>query len=563
MAVKQLMLRMRLKDKRAALEALRAKDTDFAQRRAALATREAELATSIEEASTDEEKAAVETEGAAIEAEETQLSTDEAAHEDAKKTLTDEIADLERQLADLDANAPTGNPTDNPPAENAERNERTEKRTMIHRAMAMLGATHTERAAFVARQDVKEFLLRLRAFRSESRAVTGGELGIPTVILEMLRDNINRYSKLITRVRLKPVKGKARQNLAGTVPEGIWTEAVGNLNELALAFTQVELDGYKVGGYLVIPNSTIEDSDDIALAAEVLDALGQAVGYGVDKAIPYGTGTKMPVGFITRLAQTAQPSNWGANQGTWTDLHTSNVITLNIDGTTGAAFFASLVEKLGIAAPNYTDGQVTWIMNRKTHLHLQAKALAFDAAAALVAGMQNTMPVVGGDIVELEFMADNEIAGGFLGAYLLAEREGGTFASSDLPLFLQDQTAFKGTARYDGKPVRGEAFVIVSFDNTAPTTTINFAADTANTVKTPTALPVAGTYAGAQSVALACETPGAAIYYTVDGSTPDATKTAYNGPIAVAATATIKAIAIKAGMTNSAVLSATYTISGG
>ncbi|MBR5287232.1 MAG: Ig-like domain-containing protein [Clostridia bacterium] len=55
-------------------------------------------------------------------------------------------------------------------------------------------------------------------------------------------------------------------------------------------------------------------------------------------------------------------------------------------------------------------------------------------------------------------------------------------ASSTEYLFLQDQTAFKGTARYDGRPLAGEAFVIVNYNNQAPTTSKSFANDDANDV---------------------------------------------------------------------------------
>ena len=70
----------------------------------------------------------------------------------------------------------------------------------------------------------------------------------------------------------------------------------------------------------------------------------------------------------------------------------------------------------------------------------------------------------------------------------------------------------------------------------------------------------AGTYAGTQSVAITCETEGAKIYYTTDGTTVPTDESAeYNGPISVAETTTIKAIAIN-GDDKSDVATATYTI---
>ena len=74
----------------------------------------------------------------------------------------------------------------------------------------------------------------------------------------------------------------------------------------------------------------------------------------------------------------------------------------------------------------------------------------------------------------------------------------------------------------------------------------------------PTFSPAAGTYYEAQSVTLSAE-DGASIYYTINGDEPTAQSTLYSTPIEVAQTTTIKAIAVKDGV-SSAVASATYTI---
>ena len=79
-------------------------------------------------------------------------------------------------------------------------------------------------------------------------------------------------------------------------------------------------------------------------------------------------------------------------------------------------------------------------------------------------------------------------------------------------------------------------------------------------VATPTFVPVAGTYSSAQSVKITDSTPGVAIYYTTNGTTPTAASTKYTAAIAVKSTETIKAIATATGYAESTVASATYTI---
>ena len=452
MALKALMLKRSIEMKNQALEELRAKDEDFQ-------TREAELETAIGEAGTDEEQAAVAEEVDKFEA-------DKETHEKAKSDLAGEIAELERQLAEAEQDVPA--PKTEPKRE--KENKKMENRTKF------FGMSMEERNAFFADEQVKNFLSEVRTCIKEKRALTNAGLLIPEVALDLLKEQTEKSSKLLKYVNVKRVGGNARQRIMGAIPEAVWTEACATLNELSLGFNDVEVDGFKVGGYFAVCNAVLEDND-VNLMSEILTALGTAIGKALDKAIVFGTGVKMPLGFVTRLAQTEEPSTYPATSRTWADLHTSNVLTGT--GATGLNLFKEIATNSGCADNQYASNMV-WIMNHKTHTKLLVNSMDKNANAAIVAGMNNTMPVIGGDIVELSFMEDNDIAFGYLDAYLLAERAGTALAQSDQYKFVEDQTIFKGTARYDGTPAIAEAFGILSIDSGAPATTATFASDAAN-----------------------------------------------------------------------------------
>ncbi len=72
--------------------------------------------------------------------------------------------------------------------------------------------------------------------------------------------------------------------------------------------------------------------------------------------------------------------------------------------------------------------------------------------------------------------------------------------------------------------------------------------------------PTPGAYLTPQTVTITDATSGAAIYYTLDGTTPTTSSTLYSGPITVPSTATIKAIAAAPGLNNSSIAVGDYTI---
>jgi hypothetical protein len=80
-------------------------------------------------------------------------------------------------------------------------------------------------------------------------------------------------------------------------------------------------------------------------------------------------------------------------------------------------------------------------------------------------------------------------------------------------------------------------------------------------VANPTFTPPAGSYATGQTVTIYDTTPGAIIYYTVDGTAPNTASPKYSGPISVPGSEVLQAFAGSSGYGNSLIVAATYTIS--
>lgn len=512
MALKVLMLRKKIDDKKKAMNALIEKDSE-------LEKREAELEKSIAEAQTEEETKFLDEEIAKHEA-------DKQAQADAKAQLEREISDMEQELGEEEAEQDVDAPA---PAEEPKKEERKNQIIMSKKNL-FANMSMTERDAFFGRDDIKNWLGEVRTAMKEHRALSNVGLTIPEVILPILRENIINWSKLYDRVNVQRVNGEGRQVVMGTIPEAVWTECCGNLNELDLGFNDWTMDCYKVAGFFAVCNANLEDSD-IDLANEILTALGYALGKALDKAILYGRNTanalNMPQGIISSLLQESQPAGYPSSARAWADYHSTHVIAVGTAGSplSGQNLFKGIVEASAVADGAYARGEQTFVMNEKTYKYLLAQSMGIDASGALVAGMNGRMPVVGGDAVVLNFMPDKVIAFGYFDLYTLAERAGRQFAQSEHYLFTQDKTVFKATARYDGAPIIREAFGIISINGASVSATaVTFNADDANSVLSlRISAPSASVAVGATKQLIAITEPGEGTVTWASATTAKAT----------------------------------------
>lgn len=432
MTLKQLMIRKKIEQRQSALAELMIREEGIQQR-------SKDLEAAIEEAKTDEEIATVEAETEAVEAEKAEV--------DGKKgALETEIAELEGELEQLNSAAPPNNPA---PAPAPQENERSRTQGGETR---MRGNKHETRAQMRQRLDqpeVREFYSTLTTAVKEKRALSGTDVVIPEAVINMIQARMGDYSNLYAEVEVVPLTGDARIIMDGAIPEAIWVEMCDPVQELADAFSQTELDGWKVGGFIPVCNAVLEDSM-INLAEFVESRLAMAIAKAIDHAILTGTGAagKQPLGIITALAGDAA-------RNVTSDGTLANIVSqmpLIDDGQDGPAI-----------------GEVIAVMKRSTYYSRIAPQTFLPTADGRLVIQTATAPRLpdGTRVVFSQYAPDNTIVMGDFKKYLLGERRGVQITSSTEVRFIQDQTVFKGTARYDGKPIYNDYFVVITL-NAAP-----------------------------------------------------------------------------------------------
>lgn len=421
--LKQLMLSKKIEQRKASLAELLTQEE-------ALNTRAAELETALEEAKTDEEIAAVEEEVNKLEA-------DKAVLDEKKGTLEGEIATLEGELEQLNSKEPI-----NTPAPSA-------GQQTIGSDVRMAHNKYETRAQMIDRlnqPEVREFYATVAAAVKDKRAITGTDIVIPEQVINMIQQRLGDYSVLYNEVTVQTLTGTARIIMDGAIPEAIWTEMCDPVEELASSFSQTELDGFKVGGFIPVCNAILEDAM-INLANFIETRLAMAIAKAIDKAILIGEGAamKQPQGVIPALADVAE--NNVTSDGTLENI--VSYMSLIDDGEDGAPV-----------------GEVIAVMKRSTYYSKIAPQTFLPTADGRLVIQTAQAPRLpdGTRIVFSQYAPANTIILGDFKKYLLGERKGVQLAVSTDVRFIQDQTVFKGTARYDGKPIYPEYFVAITIE---------------------------------------------------------------------------------------------------
>ncbi|MFI8716144.1 phage major capsid protein [Brevibacillus brevis] len=422
MALRQLMLGKKIEQRKAALAEVLSQEEAFN-------TRSAELEAAIDEASTDEEIAAVEEEVSKLDAEKADLA-------EKKSKLEGEISELEGELEQLNNKVPS----------NQSRSKHIENERGVEGMNKLQVREMLKTGEYYKRSEVTEFYEQFKNLR----AVSGGELTIPEVVVNRIMDIMGDFTTLYPLVDKIQVKGTTRILVDADTTAATWIEQAGSLPTGDVGtITNVDFDGFKVGKVTFVDNYLLQDSI-INLDAYVTKKIARAIAKALDLAIVKGEGAtkKQPTGVV--------PSLPAANK---------------VSVTADANLLKNLVKKIGLIDTGVDSvGEIVAVMKRSTYYNrLVEYSIQVDSNGNVVGKLPNLKnpDLVGLRVVFNNNLDEDTVLFGDFSQYTLVERESITIDNSPHVKFTEDQTAFRGKGRFDGKPVKPAAFTLVTIQ--APT----------------------------------------------------------------------------------------------
>lgn len=433
--LKQIKLRNSLLKKQTRLNELLSKQDEFKKR-------EAELEQAVEEAETEEDTQAVDEQITALENEIKEISEDLDSE---IATLKSEIETIKNDIEQINdaAGAGEGN---TPPAPNGDEGVNKNMSAISKQEVRELVRT----GAYYRDKDVVEFYDKLKNLR----ALGGEGLTIPQVVINRIMDIVSDYSTAYPLVDKITCSSTARILIDTDTEPATWLEQKGAPPQGNVGtITSIDFDGYKLGKATLIDEYILQDSI-INVDAYVIKKLSKAIAMGLDKAILKGTGAadKQPEGIITKLPD-------------------DNKITIK-DPKNVVALAKPLAL---IDTGEDATGEIVAVMHRTTYYDKILDILAVNLNGGMVGAIPafNTPNINGLKVVFNNFMDKDTILYGDFGKYTLVEREAMTVESDKSVKFLDDQVAYKGRGRFDGKPTKPSAFVLATLSFTTTTTANN------------------------------------------------------------------------------------------
>ncbi|MFH5187667.1 phage major capsid protein [Paenibacillus sp. TAB 01] len=423
MAIRQLILSKKIEQRNNALADLLIEEEN-------LQKRSSELEAAAAEAKTDEEITAVEEET-------TELEATAAKLDEQKSKIQGEIAELEGELEQLNAKPPA----DNTRSKNQERGAEMAGEISRQQTRKLL-----ESGEYYNRSEVREFYDKFKSLR----AVSGGDLTIPQVVINRIMDIVGDFTTLYPLVDKIRVSGTARILIDTDTAAATWIEKNAALPTGDVGtITNVDFDGFKVGKVVFVDNYLLQDSI-INLDDYVVRKIARAIAKALDLAILKGTGAanKQPAGIIPAIP-------------------VGNQKTVEAD----QKLLVNLLKNVGlIDTGDDSVGEIVAVMKRQTYYNrLLEYTININSEGNVVGKLPNLRKpdLVGLQVIFNQNMDLDQVMFAEMSQYTLVEREDISIDRSEHVKFVEDQMTFRGKGRFDGKPVRPAAFALITIEDPA------------------------------------------------------------------------------------------------
>ena len=409
--LKQLRLQLDLKKKRSELAELTERQSSFQKR-------SAEIEKALDEAKTDDDIKTIEESLAEFEKEkDTDLDGKISA-------LSEEISKIESDLKELAEK--------NEDSETEKRSEKTLMEYTTHQVKEMV-----KKGEYYKRSEVKECYEKVRKIR----AVTGSELTVPEVTTLRIYDIIGDYCTLYPLVDKIQLKGKLRILIDVDTAPAEWIEDQNAINETDVGtIGYIDFDGYTLGKCGAVDNSILQDSI-INLNNYMIKKIARALGLALDLAILKGNGVKKPTGILTGMSG-------------------DNKVTVATEGLFEIMKNISLIDS---GEDSVSD--IVCVMKRSTYYDKFLKYSINTTSSGDVVGKLPNLKnpdLLGLRVVYNQNIDANQVLFGDFSKYTLVTREGINIARSEHAKFKENQTAFRGIGRFDGKVTNTKAFALVT-----------------------------------------------------------------------------------------------------
>ena len=445
------------------------------KKRKELADEIAAITAKIKSAKTDEELAEIETKQKEVE------------------TILSELQEVEKQIAEESARIETEQKTaESKDSKEVENNRQAEAETERATGTAQTTANEPEiktnsaikvegisvknkettQMLLTTRDKINQLILRdkgtMQTFaddmkKYQQRNLLGTTFAVPKQIVDVVVDLMKEHD-VLRAVDMEKVNGYARVTYFSEFPEAYWTDKTHTKADDKKIYT-MDLDGYGLANHLAI--DAYQEEDLGTYITIVVEALAESMSAKLEEAVFNGDGSNCPAGIKTYVAAKTKPDYFNEEkQGEFTPVNDTNVKSVEVFGV-GADGYKTLAKELVKIKKHNGSKEISLAMTESTFKRLMLELASSDAGFnAALANSKKELPLMG-KVLFTEQLKDDNVVAGYFDTYKLPVRDEVKLARSTEYEFADNKICYRATARADGRPMFGDAFMDITLTTKA------------------------------------------------------------------------------------------------